>query len=57
MSDKELIKKLKREYAKKWRDANKDKVKASNERYWLRKAEQYKNNRSDEQTANKEKTA
>ena len=28
----------KREYAKKWRDANKDKVKASNKKYWERKA-------------------
>ncbi len=51
MSDKEIVKKLKREYAKKWRDANKDKVKASNERYWAKKAEQYKKNCSDDSEA------
>ena len=29
------IKKLKNQKAKLWRDKNKDKVKASNERYWI----------------------
>ena len=28
----------KREYAKKWRDANKEKVKQSNQKYWEKKA-------------------
>lgn len=27
-------------YARRWRAANRDKVRANNERYWLRKAEQ-----------------
>lgn len=26
-------------YARKWRAANKDKVRASNQRYWMRRAE------------------
>lgn len=30
---------VKREYHRKWRAANKDKVKASNERFWRKKAE------------------
>lgn len=31
-------KEMRREYARKWRAKNKDKVKAANERYWLKKA-------------------
>lgn len=34
----ELIKKARREYKKKWRQQNPDKVKAANDRYWLKKA-------------------
>lgn len=33
-----------REYKRKWREANKDKIKKSNERYWEKKAKQLKNN-------------
>lgn len=36
---KERAKELRREYARKWRAANPDKVKAANERYWLKLAE------------------
>ena len=32
------IRKANREYKKEWRKKNPDKVKASNERYWLKKA-------------------
>ena len=32
-------KKARNAYARKWRAENKDKVKAANERYWLRRAE------------------
>lgn len=33
-----LIKEAQRAYKKQWRSRNKDKVKASNEKYWLKKA-------------------
>ncbi len=33
----EQIKQLKREYHKKWREKNKDKIKEYNERYWDKK--------------------
>lgn len=36
--EKEEIKKARREYKKEWRKNNPDKVKAANERYWLKKA-------------------
>lgn len=44
--EKELIKQAKRNYYKRWRAINKDKVKAYNQRYWLKKAqaEQAKSN-------------
>lgn len=32
---------LRREYARKWRAANPDKVKAAQERYWLKKAAEF----------------
>lgn len=35
---KQLAKQIKNQKAKEWRDKNKDKVKAINERYWLNKA-------------------
>ncbi len=38
-TEKELVQNAKREYARKWRAENRDKVKAANERYWLRRAE------------------
>jgi hypothetical protein len=34
-----IIKEERNKYAKEWRAKNPDKVKANNERYWLRKAE------------------
>ena len=37
-TEKELAQIAKREYARKWRAENRDKVKAANERYWLRRA-------------------
>ena len=37
-TEKELAQNAKREYARKWRAENRDKVKAANERYWLRRA-------------------
>lgn len=40
-------------YARKWRAANKDKVRASNQRYWLRKAEREKAENKNEQEAGK----
>ena len=36
-TEKELAQNAKREYARKWRAENRDKVKAANERYWLRR--------------------
>lgn len=36
----EIIRKLKNKKAKEWRDKNKDKVRAINQRYWLKKAKQ-----------------
>ena len=35
----EKIRQSKNEYPRRWRAANKDKVRASNERYWVRRAE------------------
>lgn len=35
----ELIRQEKREYARRWRSENKDKVKRNNEAYWQRRAE------------------
>lgn len=35
----EKVKELRREYMRKWRSQNKDKVAANNARYWARKAE------------------
>ena len=35
----DTAKKARNAYARKWRAKNKDKVKAANERYWLRRAE------------------
>ena len=34
------IRKVNREYKKEWRKKNPDKVKAANERYWLKKAKE-----------------
>jgi hypothetical protein len=34
------IRRANREYKKEWRKKNPDKVKASNERYWLKKAKE-----------------
>ena len=34
------IRKANREYKKEWRKKNPDKVKAANERYWLKKAKE-----------------
>jgi hypothetical protein len=33
-----LVREMKREYLRKWRAANKDKVKENNRRYWEKKA-------------------
>lgn len=38
----ETAKAARREYYRRWRIANPDKVKATQQRYWLRKAEQLK---------------
>lgn len=38
-NEQELIKQAKRAYKKEWRAKNKDKIKAANERYWLKKAQ------------------
>ena len=37
-----LAKKIRNEKAKEWRNKNKDKVKAINQRYWLNKAKKIK---------------
>lgn len=44
----ETIRKLKNKKAKEWRDKNKDKVKAINQRYWLKKALESKKNKKGE---------
>lgn len=41
----ETIRKLKNKKAKEWRDKNKDKVKAINQRYWLKKALEFEKER------------
>lgn len=38
----ETAKAARREYYRRWRSANPDKVKATQQRYWMRKAEQLK---------------
>ena len=43
--EKEAIKQAQREYKAEWRKKNKDKVKAANNRYWLKKAAERKNNK------------
>lgn len=43
-----LAKKIKNQKAKEWRDKNKDKVKASNQRYWLKKALELKKKKKGE---------
>ena len=40
----EQIKKAKNEYMKSWRAKNPEKAKANADRYWLKKAEELKNN-------------
>lgn len=37
-----LAKKIRNKKAKEWRDKNKDKVKAINQRYWINKAKKLK---------------
>jgi hypothetical protein len=39
------IKDLKNQYAKNWRNKNKDKVKKANQKYWLNKAKKELENR------------
>lgn len=41
---------LRRNYHREWQRKNPDKVKAAQDRYWMRKAEQIQNERTDEQT-------
>lgn len=36
-----VVKKIKNQKAKEWRDKNKDKIKAINKRYWEKKAREY----------------
>ena len=43
--EKEAIKQAQREYKAEWRKKNKDKVKAANNRYWLKKAAERKTNK------------
>lgn len=38
--EREQVKQVQREYYRKWRARNKDKIKASNQRYWLKKAQE-----------------
>ena len=37
-TNEELIREARREYSRKWRAENRDKVKAAQDRYWLKKA-------------------
>lgn len=37
----EIVKQIKNQKAKEWRDKNKDKVKDINKRYWEKKAREY----------------
>ncbi len=36
----EIADELKKDYMRKWRAANKDKIRKNTERYWIKKAEQ-----------------
>lgn len=40
----EMTKELRNEYMRKWRKANPDKVKAAQQRYWAKKAQEKKTN-------------
>lgn len=39
--EREAIQKARREYKAEWRRKNPDKIKAANDRYWLKKAKEY----------------
>ncbi|NLD48347.1 MAG: phosphatase [Clostridiaceae bacterium] len=41
--EQKAIRKAKNDYMKRWRRRNPDKVKANTDRYWLKKAEELKN--------------
>lgn len=49
----EQAKEARRAYKKAWNAANKDKVKAANQRYWERKTVEAQQQTTDEQTADK----
>ena len=51
MSDKAV--QARREYAKKWREANPDKVKAAQKRYWEKKAKELQQEKENVIKANK----
>ncbi|ADU23189.1 hypothetical protein [Ruminococcus albus] len=40
--EREQVKQVQREYYREWRARNKDRVKAANQRYWLKKAQEAK---------------
>jgi len=52
---KEVAAELRREYMKKWRAANKDKIRKNTETYWLKKAEQTLKGKDHEQPEDLEK--
>lgn len=51
MSDEAV--KARREYARKWREANPDKVKAAQKRYWEKKAKELQQEKENVKKANK----
>lgn len=44
--EREAIQKARREYKAEWRRKNPDKIKAANDRYWLKKAKEYEQART-----------
>jgi hypothetical protein len=48
LSEKELIQAAQREYKRKWREKNPDKVREHNRRYWLKKAEELQRVQADD---------
>jgi hypothetical protein len=50
MTEQEKTRQAQREYYKQWREANPEKVKECNRRYWLNRAEKLKNEQREVQT-------
>jgi hypothetical protein len=52
---KEVAEQLKKDYMRKWRANNKDKIRKSTEKYWIKKAEQTLKGKDHEQPEDSDK--